>query len=263
MPAEILYVRRKGEPIWCGNSTRSGQKATCGILIRQEDMPYTEQGIVPDMIINPNCFPGRMTIGQLLETVLAKSGAVKGEFKDGTPFEERDIDSICKELEDLGFNKHGYETMYSGVTGQKLKAQIFIGPTYYQRLKHMVADKIHARATGPTVMLTRQPPEGRTKNGGLRFGEMERDVAISHGMSVFMKERMMECSDSYTCVVCDYCGMIISKMKNTNAHYCNSCNNHSAVSTIQIPYAFKLMIQELMSINIWPKIGTDNSVMKE
>ena len=259
VPSGIVYVRRNGEAVWCGNSSRSGQKCTCGILIRQEDMPFTENGIVPDMIINPNCIPSRMTIGQLLELVMAKTGAIKGEFKDGTAFEDRSIDAICDELESLGYNKYGYETMYSGISGQKFQAKIFIGPTYYQRLKHMVADKIHARATGPTVMMTRQPPEGRTKNGGLRFGEMERDVAISHGMGVFLKERMMECSDLYEVKICDQCGFFASKVKNSNAYQCNNCKNSTEISTVEIPYAFKLMIQELMAINILPRLKTDKN----
>jgi len=246
-------------------SSRSGQKSTVGLLIPQEDMPFTESGMVPDMVINPNCIPGRMTIAQLLECVTGKVGAVKCQHRDGTVFEERDTDSICAELEALGFHRHGYETMYSGVSGKKLRSMIFIGPTFYQRLKHMVADKIHARATGPMVMLTRQPPEGRTKNGGLRFGEMERDVAISHGMSVFLKERLMECSDKYDCRVCNKCGLIASRMKTSENYFCNSCDssrdgregNSSDVSLVQIPYAFKLMIQELMAINIVPRIGVE------
>jgi DNA-directed RNA polymerase II subunit RPB2 len=258
VPSGIFYVRRGGKPIWTGNS-RSGQKGTCGILLKAEDMPFTEDGIVPDMIINPNCIPGRMTIGQLLELVYAKSGAILGEFKDGTPFEPHSVEDICNELESLGYNKHGYETMYSGISGKKLKAQIFVGPTFYQRLKHMVADKIHARATGPTVMMTRQPPEGRTKNGGLRFGEMERDVAIAHGMGVFLKERMMECSDLYEVHVCGICGMFASKMKTSDTYHCIGCNNSNDISKIQIPYAFKLMIQELMAINILPRIQTEKN----
>jgi DNA-directed RNA polymerase II subunit RPB2 len=149
--------------------------------------------------------------------------------------------------------------MYSGISGKKLKAQIFIGPTFYQRLKHMVADKIHARATGPTVMMTRQPPEGRTKNGGLRFGEMERDVAIAHGMGVFLKERMMECSDLYEVHVCGICGMFASKMKTSENYHCIGCNNSNDISKIQIPYAVKLMIQELMAINILPRIQTEKN----
>jgi DNA-directed RNA polymerase II subunit RPB2 len=241
-------------------SSRAAQKATAGLLVRKEDMPFTEQGIVPDIIVNPNCFPSRMTMGQFLETVMAKAGAVKGEFKDGTPFEERDTESICQELEDLGFNRYGYETMYSGISGHKYKAQIFIGPTYYQRLKHMVADKIHARATGPSVMLTRQPPEGRTKNGGFRFGEMERDVGIAHGTSVFLKERMVECSDGYETQVCDSCGMIVGRLRGSDSYYCNACNNHTNISRVSIPYCMKLMFQELMSINIYPHIITENTI---
>lgn len=256
VPSHVMYIRRDGLPIWCGNSSRSGQKSTAGILLPQEDMPFTEDGIVPDLIINPNCIPSRMTIGQLIETVLAKSGSIRGELKDGTAFESRDIDEICAELESLGYNRHGYETMYSGITGEKLDVQLFIGPCYYQRLKHMVADKIHARATGPMVMLTRQPPDGRTKNGGYRFGEMERDVAISHGIAAFLKERMNECSDKAFFHVCDKCGLIASKLKNSDSFACYGCNNYTDISLIAVPYATKLLFQELMAINIAPRIRT-------
>lgn len=240
-------------------SNRSGQKSTCGILIRQEDMPFTENGLVPDMIINPNCIPSRMTIGQLLESVLSKTGALKGQFRDGTPFEHRNVESICDELESMGYNRYGCETVYSGVTGRKMEAQLFIGPTYYQRLKHMVADKIHARATGPTVLLTRQPPEGRTKNGGLRFGEMERDCAISHGAAEFLKERMMECSDKYAMHICDQCGLIASRLKNHPGFHCKSCDNTTDISLVEVPYAFKLFMQELMSVNILCRLRTDKA----
>lgn len=256
VPSHVMYLRRDGLPIWSGNSSRSGQKSTAGILLPQEDMPFTEDGIVPDLIINPNCIPSRMTIGQLIEMVLAKVGALEGGLKDGTAFESRDLDAICTELESMGYNRYGSETMYSGITGEKLEAQLFIGPCFYQRLKHMVADKIHARATGPMVMITRQPPDGRTKNGGYRFGEMERDVAISHGVAAFLKERMNECSDKANFHVCDKCGLIASKMKNSNSFACYACNNYTDISLIAMPYAAKLLFQELMAINIAPRIRT-------
>ena len=227
-------------------STRSGQKFTCGILMRQEDMPYTENGIIPDMIINPNCIPRRMTIGQLLESVVGKIGAIKFESRDGTPFINRDIHKICKELEDLGYDGSGCETMYSGITGKKYPNKVFIGPVYCQRLKHMVADKIHARAKGSYQVLTRQPPEGRSKNGGLRFGEMEKDASISHGISAFLKERFMECSDKYTVETCQHCGLIGSTEK--------GCCGDFKMNSFQVPYSYKILCQELMAINIAPRI---------
>lgn len=257
VPSHVLYVRRNGRPIWCGNSSRSGQKSTTGLMLRQEEMPFTEDGIVPDIIINPNCIPSRMTIGQLLECVTAKSGSLKGELRDGTAFERRNVEDLCQELEDLGFNRYGYETVYSGITGKKMDAMMFIGPTFYQRLKHLVADKIHARASGPTVLMTRQPPEGRTKNGGFRFGEMERDGAIAHGMACFLKERMMEASDKYQVHVCDRCGLIATKVKNHSGYCCHACNNTVDVSLVEVPYCFKLLMQELMAIGIVPRLKTD------
>jgi len=227
-------------------ATRSGQKFTCGILMKQEDMPYTENGIIPDMIINPNCIPRRMTIGQLLESVVGKIGAIKFQFQDGTPFIDRDIKMIGKELEDLGYDSSGCETMYSGITGKKYLNKVFIGPVFCQRLKHMVADKIHARAKGSYQVLTRQPPEGRSRNGGLRFGEMEKDAAIAHGISAFLKERFMECSDKYTIDVCQHCGLI--------ANIDKGCCNDFKMNSIQVPYSYKILCQELMSINIAPRI---------
>lgn len=235
-------------------SSRSGQKATCGLLVAQEDMPFTANGVVPDIIINPNCIPSRMTIGQLWEMVSSKVGAMKGTFMDGTPFEKRNPMDIANELKELGFDQYGYEEMYSGITGEKFPSLMFIGPCYYQRLKHMVADKMFGRATGPTMQLTRQPQEGRAKGGGLRFGEMERDGAIAHGMSLFLKERMMECSDLYSVHVCNICGLLVSKIKNSDGYFCKACDNMTDISLVQIPYAFKLALQELMAINIVGRI---------
>jgi len=235
-------------------ASRHGQKGTCGILLRQEDMPVSERGIVPDLIINTNCIPARMTVGQLVELVLAKAGCVEGRFQDGTIFHGVDRRSAEQVLEEAGYDPTGHEVMYSGITGRKFEAKIFVGPTYYMRLKHMVADKIHARATGPTVMLTRQPPEGRSKNGGSRFGEMERDVAISHGLGTFLKERTVECSDKYTVAICNRCGLIASHSKSGESYLCHMCKSSLHVQKVELPYAFKLVVQELMAVNIVPRM---------
>ena len=241
-------------------ASRHGQKGTVGIVLPQKDMPFTEEGIIPDIIMNPNAIPSRMTIAQLIESIAGKVGALNGEFMDGTPFSEYDVRKIPEILGKLGYNPMGLETMYCGMTGRKLKAQIFIGPTYYTRLKHLVDDKVHSRARGPRQSLTRQPPEGRARDGGLKIGEMEKDAMVAHGLGQFLKERMMETSDIYTVHVCDNCGLLAQKMLNKDVWYCNlpECRN-SSISKVNMPYAFKLFLQELMSINILPKISTEKN----
>jgi hypothetical protein len=386
---------------WTGNCSRHGQKGTVGILLHGTDMPFTESGIQPDIIINPCCIPSRMTIGQLFECVFSKVAALRGEMIDATPFNNFDFNKITDELKEYGFDEHGYEHLYCGMTGKKILAKIFIGPTFYLRLKHMVQDKIHcltldhevltldgwktydqllnldqvhtyniytnqleikqidniihypsytgkmyeikkigqkithdhrmmvskdgktfiliqiqnisypiyfktetgyilieekdlnitqvsnipvfcltvpnetfmvrrdnivswtanSRATGPRQRLTRQPPEGRSKDGGLRFGEMERDAMISHGCSLFLKERLVDTSDIYTCYVCSKCGLIASKKIDKEIYICHACsklpeNQGETIyaNKIQIPYAAKLFLFELMAINILPRI---------
>jgi len=171
-------------------ASRHGQKGTIGITYRQEDMPFTAEGITPDIIINPHAIPSRMTIGHLVECLLSKLSTLTGSEGDATPFTDLTVESVSKLLREKGYQSRGLEEMYHGHTGRKLQAQVYFGPTYYQRLKHMVDDKIHARARGPLQILTRQPVEGRSRDGGLRFGEMERDCMISHGIAGFLKERM-------------------------------------------------------------------------
>ena len=189
-------------------ASRHGQKGTIGITYRQEDMPFTSEGIVPDLIINPHAIPSRMTIAHLIECQLSKVSSLRGYEGDATPFTEVTVDSVSRLLREHGYQSRGFEVMYNGHTGRKLVAQVFLGPTYYQRLRHMVDDKIHARARGPVQILTRQPVEGRARDGGLRFGEMERDCMISHGASAFLKERLFEVSDAFRVHVCEICGLM-------------------------------------------------------
>jgi DNA-directed RNA polymerase II subunit RPB2 len=184
-------------------ASRHGQKGTIGITYRQEDMPFSADGIVPDIIINPHAIPSRMTIGHLVECLLSKLSTLNGAEGDATPFTDLTVEGVSTLLRERGFHSRGFEVMYHGHTGRKVQAQVFFGPTYYQRLKHMVDDKIHARARGPLQILTRQPVEGRSRDGGLRFGEMERDCMISHGIAGFLKERMYDSSDAFRIHVCD------------------------------------------------------------
>lgn len=235
-------------------SSRHGQKGTIGITLPNTDMPFTKDGIQPDIIVNPNAIPSRMTIGQLLECLTGKVGAILGHLTDGTPFNNVDIEEVKDILEGLGYNREGYETLTCGMTGKRMKAEIFIGPTFYYRLKHLVDDKIHSRAMGPRQILTRQPPEGRSRDGGLRFGEMERDVMCSYGMAQFLKERLVDTSDIYHVWVCDTCGLFASKMINKNIYVCNACRNYTNTTKISIPYAFKLLLQELQAISIAARI---------
>ena len=244
-------------------SSRHGQKGTCGNIIPEEDMPFTKDGIRPDIIINPHAIPSRMTIGQLKETLLGKVLIELGLFGDGTSFGNLDIKTIAQELQKLGYESYGNELLYNGLTGEQLETNIFIGPVFYQRLKHMVNDKQHSRSIGPMVNLTRQPAEGRSRDGGFRIGEMERDVMIAHGMSKFCRERLYDVSDKYSVHVCKKCGMIASyndgnknKSADFTIHLCKNCNNTTSFAKVEIPYAYKLMAQELQTINVVPRLIT-------
>jgi DNA-directed RNA polymerase II subunit RPB2 len=189
-------------------ASRHGQKGTIGVTYRAEDMPFTREGLTPDLIINPHAIPSRMTIAHLIECLLSKVGSLQGAEGDATPFTSVTITSISSLLFSAGYQSRGFEVMYNGHTGKKLRAQVFLGPTYYQRLRHMVDDKIHARSRGPVQILTRQPVEGRARDGGLRFGEMERDCMIAHGAASFLKERLFEVSDAYRIHICEICGLM-------------------------------------------------------
>ena len=244
-------------------SSRHGQKGTCGNIIQECDMPFTKNGLRPDIIINPHAIPSRMTIAQLKETLLGKVLLELGMFGDGTSFGNLDIKTISSELLKLGYESYGNEVMYNGLTGEQLETSIFIGPVFYQRLKHMVNDKQHSRSIGPMVNLTRQPAEGRSRDGGFRIGEMERDVMIAHVASRFCRERLYDVSDKYSAYVCKKCGMIAAynegnkKYNDFTIHLCKTCDNKTDFALVDIPYAYKLMAQELQTINVVPRIITE------
>jgi DNA-directed RNA polymerase II subunit RPB2 len=244
-------------------TTRHGQKGTVGITYAQRDMPFTESGIVPDLILNPHGYPSRMSVGHFIECIAAKEAAESGHFVDGTPFNNYNMKQLPEALEKLGYSPHGTETMYCGLTGRKMDVEIFIGPVYNVRLKHMVLDKVHGRARGPRQALTRQPLEGRSRDGGLKIGEMEKDAMVAHGMSQFIKERMMETSDITKVYVCDECGMFASKVIDKDYYKCKGCQNTSRISAVVIPYACKLLFQELTSVNILPRIRTERSIYSD
>ena len=241
-------------------ASRHGQKGTIGITYRQEDMPFTSDGLTPDIIINPHAIPSRMTIAHLIECLLSKVASLTGQEGDATPFTDVTITSISAILKEHGFQQRGFEVMYNGHTGKKLAAQVFLGPTYYQRLRHMVDDKIHARARGPLQILTRQPVEGRARDGGLRFGEMERDCMISHGASAFLKERLLDVSDAFRVHICEICGLMTPIAKVSQGQFeCRPCKNKTKIAQIIIPYAAKLLFQELAAMNVATRMFTDRS----
>ena len=237
-------------------SSRHGQKGTIGNIIPEESMPFTEEGIRPDIIINPHAIPSRMTIGQLKETVLGKVLLELGLFGDGTSFGEFDIKDICKELQEIGYESKGNELLYDGLNGEQFKTSIFIGPAFYQRLKHMVNDKQHSRSIGPMVNLTRQPAEGRSRDGGLRYGEMEKDAMVAHGASKFNKGRLYDASDAFTSHICKKCGLLAAFNNKEHIHICKTCDNKTDFDKVNLPYACKLLFQELITMNIAPRIMT-------
>lgn len=237
------------------HASRHGQKGTVGMIYKGEDMPFTKDGIKPDIIMNPHAVPSRMTIGQVIECLMGKTYSNVGMFGDATAFTEVNVGKIGSMLQALGYHRSCDEVLYSGRTGEQLKVDIFIGPTYYQRLKHMVDDKIHSRAIGPNVILTRQPVEGRSRDGGLRFGEMERDCILSHGAASFLKETFQERSDNYRVHICKLCGLICMVNKEKGISFCNNCKHRQfEYAEVRVPYAFKLFMQELETMGVAPRL---------
>jgi DNA-directed RNA polymerase II subunit RPB2 len=265
-------------------ASRSGQKGTIGLIIPQEDMPFTKDGIVPDLIINPHAIPSRMTIGQIIECILGKICTNIGGFGDCTAYINKGDKShiFGKILQDYGYSSSGNEILYNGYTGEQLKSDIFIGPTYYMRLKHMVKDKINYRARGPKQQLTRQTLQGRANDGGLRIGEMERDGIIAHGASCFLNESFMVRGDEYYMVVCNQSGTIAVYNTEKKAMYSlhsdgpldftevansdekmtvKTISHHGrSFSIVRVPYTMKLLIQELQSMNIQMRLITEDNI---
>src|SRR5690606_23504515 len=241
--------------------SKNAQKGTMGFGAHCADMPFTESGIIPDAILNPNAIGRRATMGQLIESFWGKLCALKGIYGDATPFMGVDLHKINDELVARGFGAWGKEVMYAGTTGERMDSEIFIGPVYYQRLKQMVADKAQSRARGPKQILNRQPTEGKARSGGLRNGEMERDALIAHGSMQILKESMVDKSDVYVAYVCDICGLFAAKKKDNNYYICRSCNNSTRISKIVIPYPFMLLLNELRTMQCIGRIRTPKSIV--
>ena len=234
-------------------SSRHGQKGVCGLIVEQADMPFSDQGISPDIIMNPHGFPSRMTVGKMIELLAGKAGVLDGSLQYGTAFGGSKVEDMGRILVEHGYNYGGKEFMTSGMTGEPLEAYVYFGPIYYQKLKHMVMDKMHARARGPRAVLTRQPTEGRSRDGGLRLGEMERDCLIGYGATQLLLERLMVSSDAFVVNVCEVCGLL-----GYNG-YCGYCKSSKNVVKLTVPYATKLLFQELMAMQVVPRLVLEDA----
>ena len=235
-------------------ASRHGQKGVVGILAKAEDLPYTADGISPDVLINPHAFPSRMTVGMMMESITGKAAAIRGKKVDASAFVGEKMEDVKGVMKDAGFEYSGKEIMYDGKTGKKFPVEVFIGVVYYQKLHHMVADKIHARARGQVQMLTKQPTEGRARGGGLRFGEMERDCIIAYGASMILKDRLLDESDKADIFVCERCGLVAYHDVKQRKFHCRVCENKGKVSSVSVAYAFKLLLQEMSSLAIAPRL---------
>jgi len=233
-------------------TSRHGQKGVVGLIVPESDIPFSASGNKPDLIFSPHGIPSRMTIAHLIELVGGKVGALNSRYINGTTFDAEPEEKLRKELLSLGFRENGTETLYDGETGEQYQAKIYIGNMYYLKLKHMVANKLHSRARGPIQLLTRQPTEGRAKEGGLRLGEMEKDTFVAHGAALLLKERFD--SDKTIIPVCEGCGLIAVRDEFKNKSYCPICGDNAEISFIEISYAFKLILDEFKSLCIYPKL---------
>ena len=233
-------------------TSRHAQKGVISLLVPEIDMPFTSTGIKPDIIFSPHGIPSRMTVGHLLELIGGKVGALGGRYIDGTLFQSEKEGDIRNELLDYGFAENGTETMFNGVTGEMYTVKIYVGPMYYLRLKHQVRNKIHSRARGPIQLLTRQPTEGRLKEGGLRLGEMEKDTFVAHGASLLLKERFD--SDKTILPICEDTGITAIHDTRRGRYHCPVSGDHAEINNIELSYAFKLILDEFKSLCLYPKL---------
>ncbi|CAF4876145.1 unnamed protein product [Rotaria sp. Silwood1] len=264
--AWIMYRIMRTPIIGDKFSSRHGQKGVCSRLYPAEDLPFTESGLVPDIIFNPHGFPSRMTIGMLLEFMAGKSAVLHGLSHDGTPFQFNDdypaVDYYGQLLKAAGFSYYGTESMYSGTTGLQFEVDIFIGVVYYQRLRHLVSDKFQVRTTGPVDALTNQPVKGRRREGGIRVGEMERDALLGHGVAGILLDRLLHCSDETRAYVCTRCGSLLSLVKTRLGYVCRYCcgSSTNTVQRVTIPYVLQYLIAELASVGIKTHFDTQSVV---
>ncbi|MEM0378480.1 MAG: DNA-directed RNA polymerase subunit B [Thermosphaera sp.] len=235
-------------------ASRHGQKGVLGLLVPQYDMPFTEDGVVPDLVINPHAFPSRMTVGQLIESIAGKVAALSGKVIDATPFHKTPVQELELVLKRHHYLPSGEEVMYDGRTGEMIQSPVFIGIVYYQKLHHMVSDKVHARARGPVQILTRQPTEGRSRAGGLRWGEMEVDCLVGHGTSLLLRETVLDRSDVTRIYVCEICGHIGWYDRNKGKYVCPIHKDKGSLKPVEMSYAFKLLLQELLSFGVKPRL---------